>query len=563
MMKKLFYIMFVAALLPVFNACSDEDNPNTPPPSKGEETVKKIVEVLEDTPEVSEFVELLKKVDVTNLTEDKLTAFAVKNQTIASARGDAADSVLNESSIKRHIAKGSYSKDQLVDGMRLTSISEDTLYITRTGDNVFVNGVIIEGEAIPAGNSYIYVIPEVIQIQEVPVSPTYKHQTTLSVKEILVTDTIASTSSLADVTVIAKDGNSGLELGTFKTDKEGNVTIMHNCDSLIYRLEKNEYTDLVDGGYLFTFDEEAGIPMLIDMNGDGMINNNDKVANPEWPYLITYQSEETNTERIHYMISSQESPAMSPSEIQKDWSALNNSYKEMIYELEQKLTQGKDSFNYATDFIFESQIYYSYTSKIIHTGEYYIKELKAIYQDGYAESVAQSITLDILRMRTDMYGYYGQVFDGGENQLIIELNQIIENYPESHANIARYLMAKTYMISGNYVQYSFAEDALNRGLSEMEAAIIAAIGNKEQGYSDKALEWINLVRTHLAMAPTDTISNGMIIDLCKSLSIPAYLYYRILNEPILGKGFRDINYLFPVPEEVFAQYPDTKQNPGY
>lgn len=55
--------------------------------------------------------------------------------------------------------------------------------MTRTENDVQINGVKIEGNAIPAGNSYVYVVPEVIPMIEAPA--TYKHQTTIIVKELI------------------------------------------------------------------------------------------------------------------------------------------------------------------------------------------------------------------------------------------------------------------------------------------------------------------------------------------------------------------------------------------
>lgn len=50
---------------------------------KDREEVQKIVEVLkESNPEVSQFVEILEKVNVADLTQDELTVFAVKNTSI-------------------------------------------------------------------------------------------------------------------------------------------------------------------------------------------------------------------------------------------------------------------------------------------------------------------------------------------------------------------------------------------------------------------------------------------------------------------------------------------------
>ena len=105
--------------------------------------------------------------NVADLTQDELTVFAVKNKNTASRAA-----VLDTASIKNHIVKGRYAKEDLTDGSTLTSISNETLYVTRTGNDVLINGVKIEGEAIPVGKSYVYVVPEVIEIQATePVIP--------------------------------------------------------------------------------------------------------------------------------------------------------------------------------------------------------------------------------------------------------------------------------------------------------------------------------------------------------------------------------------------------------
>ena len=132
-MKTLAYYLLGIFSLCLLNACSDEENPTPePPPSKGQEEVQKIVEVLkESNPEVSQFVEILEKVNVADLTQDELTDFAVKNKNTASRAA-----VLDTASIKNHIVKGRYAKEDLTDGSTLTSISNETLYVTRTENDV-------------------------------------------------------------------------------------------------------------------------------------------------------------------------------------------------------------------------------------------------------------------------------------------------------------------------------------------------------------------------------------------------------------------------------------------
>ncbi len=226
-MKTLAYYLLGIFSLCILNACGDEDSPTPePPPSKGQEEVQKIVEVLESQPEISQFVDMLKQVDVADLNENQLTVFAVKNPNTASRTAQ-----LDSASIRNHIAKGSYAKEDLTDGMTLTSISNETLYVTRSENDVLINGVKIEGNAIPAGNSFVYVVPEVIPIMEKPV--TYKHQTTIKVNLI-----DKGYKPLENVTIAAKNGNTGAEIGTYTTDATGTAVISHNCDTLAYTSTK-------------------------------------------------------------------------------------------------------------------------------------------------------------------------------------------------------------------------------------------------------------------------------------------------------------------------------------
>ena len=122
---------------------------------------------------------------------------------------------------------------------------------------MLINGVKIEGNAIPAGNSFVYVVPEVIPIMEKPV--TYKHQTTLVVQE-LIAKNYPELPPLTEVTVEAKDGNNR-PVGTFQTSAEGIAVISHNCDTLTYRLIKESYSDLNDGWIYAGMLDENGFYM--------------------------------------------------------------------------------------------------------------------------------------------------------------------------------------------------------------------------------------------------------------------------------------------------------------
>lgn len=106
-MKTLAYYLLGIFSLCILNACDNEENPTPePPPSKGEEAVQEIVEVLKESkPEVSQFVEILEKVNVADLTQDELTVFAVKNKSTASRAA-----VLDTASIKITSSKDAMPK---------------------------------------------------------------------------------------------------------------------------------------------------------------------------------------------------------------------------------------------------------------------------------------------------------------------------------------------------------------------------------------------------------------------------------------------------------------------
>ena len=263
-MKKVFYYLFGVMCLCLFNACSDDDKgPGVPPPSKGEEAVEKVVTVLEEHTEVSDFVEVLKKANVSDVTTEELTVFAVRNAGSALTRSGAG--VLDTVSVKRHIALGSYRKADLTDGKELTSASGDKLYIAREGDDVYVNGVQIEGDEIPAGNSYVYVVPEVIEEKEQPV-PVYT--STLYVQAV---SAKAAPFPLEGVAITVWPAEEGDTLGTWLTDAEGKIEVKHTCSSIAYKVYKEGYSYEQDG-FLLGLDADGNL-IQVDLNGDGVIDN--------------------------------------------------------------------------------------------------------------------------------------------------------------------------------------------------------------------------------------------------------------------------------------------------
>lgn len=556
-MKTFVYYLFGIFSVCMLNACSNEETPNPePPPSKGQEEVQKIVEVLkEKAPQVSQFVEILEKVDVVDLTESELTVFAVKNQNTASRA-----EVLDTASIKNHIVKGRYAKESLTDGSTLTSISNETLYVTRTGNDVLINGVQIEGEAIPAGNSYVYVIPEVIPIIESPV--TYKHQTTLVVKELIEKNDPAP---LAGVTVEAKDG-SNHSVGTFTTNAEGTVTISHNCDTLVYRLEKEGYSDL-DNGLIYTGIDEDGNYTYKDLNGDGQTDANDKVYNTEWPYQLNYRNhiEEVNSTQEHFMV-----VVNSDEEILKEWTTSLDSYNKRMIEMEMKLITGYEGFSYDTDITTEADAYYQSAA-----------EMLAIAAELAAKSTpnsltAQTIAADSLRIKVNLYAYFGNIFgETSKEQLIMSLEQAAEVLDESLKNKIRALEAKVYLLSSDPVYapaYELSNNLIQQGITDTEITLIAAICAKQLNYIPDACKLLNPIRVSYGMEEVQTLDGNELIGTCHQAlngTGNLYPYYRVLNKNInylgLVSGFEaPKNHYLPIPQSVIESSQDAiSQNPGY
>lgn len=562
-MKTLAYYLLGIFSLCILNACENEENPTPePPPSKGQEEVQKIVEVLkESNPEVSQFVEILEKVNVADLTQDKLTVFAVKNTSTASRAA-----VLDTASIKNHIAKGSYTKDDLKDGTKLTSISNETLYVTRTEDDVQINGVKIEGNAIKAGNSYVYVVPEVIPMIEAPV--TYKHQTTIKVNLI-----DKGYKPLENVTIAAKNGNTGAEIGTYTTDATGTAVISHNCDTLTYTLHKEGHSNLANG-YLLAGMTEDGNLSYVDLNGDGEINEVDKVSGEPYIYYLNYKGRpESSLTETCYMI------AVSEAEIiLTEWNDVLQDYNAELLNMEMQLITGYGGSPYESDESMKAlaSIYYTSAFNTLETGE---KLLNGLADNSTAK---QTIQLGVYRIKVDLYAYFGTMFKSGSNfisadeskdQLISNLKQYKETCPNELKNETSFLLAKVHMLAGEYIDaYENIRSAIQYGYADIESKLILAISAKDSN-PQETIEALNFVRESFEwLEPIQSLDGDELIETCHTGlngSGNLYPYYRVLNEAInytqvVASFTMPKHHLLPIPQSVIDESNKViKQNNGY
>lgn len=562
-MKTLAYYLLGIFSLCILNACENEENPTPePPPSKGQEEVQKIVEVLkESNPEVSQFVEILEKVNVADLTQDELTVFAVKNTSTASRT-----TVLDTVSIKNHIAKGRYAKEDLTDGSTLTSISNETLYVTRTENDVLINGVKIEGNAIPAGNSYVYVVPEMIPMIEAPV--TYKHQTTIKVNLI-----DKEYKPLENVTIAAKNGNTGAEIGTYTTDATGTVVISHNCDTLTYTLHKEGHSNLADG-YLLAGMTEDGNLSYVDLNGDGEINEVDKVSGEPYIYYLNYKGRpESNLTETCYMIAVNETETALT-----EWNNALKGYNNELLNMEMQLITGYGGSPYKSDESMKAlaNIYYTSAFNTLETGE---KLLNGLADNSTAK---QTIQLGVYRIKVDLYAYFGTMFKSGSNfisadeskdQLISNLKQYRETCPNELKNETSFLLAKVHMLAGEYIDaYENIRSAIQNGYADIESKLILAISAKDSN-PQETIEALNFVRESFEwLEPIQSLGGNELIETCHTGlngSGNLYPYYRVLNEAInyiqVVAGFTiPKHHLLPIPQSVIDESNEViKQNNGY
>ena len=596
---------YLIGMLLTFVACSEETE--ITPPSKGEEEVKEIVSVLEENDEISDFVEVLKNVNVADLEEDELTVFAVRNSSAAASRS----TVLDSASIKRHIAKGRYGKVDLTDGKVLESISGESLYVTRAGEDIYINGVVIEGEAIQAGNSYVYVVPEVMEQQSEPVNV---YVTTINVYAI--NQGNSSESPLKDVAVVVnkvgKDSlgiyTKGDSLGVWKTDEQGQVVIKHTENQIVFNVYKADYSDKYDN-YLLAGVDNAGKFMYVDLNADGMHTKEDKV-DFELPYYVGYVDDVKSSTKTVYMttdIAEPEVPEELPDadSVRVAWKDVLTDYMRYNVEAESKLVQGYANFDYSQVGSLSDSLW-SKAYNLVNKGNQFVDVLSNSTEEQYFE-LKQNILMDLSLVYTQLYGYYGQMVDRGsvipEDQLIEQMESLSMYINGNRRYALSVMLAKVHLLRQDWQGAAYScEEVIASGVYSLEpqldhtmvssseskeviygdfyadgkyihpllykeVLIMAAYANFKMGTINKALQFVNELLASYGYAPVsiDEVEGTLQEFVAKLYGTgQSYPYARILSMKFGVNGFETPkNWFLPVPESALLSCPNLRQNPGY
>lgn len=600
-----FYFYLIGMLL-TFVACSEETE--ITPPSKGEEEVKEIVSVLEENDEISDFVEVLKNVNVADLEEDELTVFAVRNSSAAASRS----TVLDSASIKRHIAKGRYGKVDLTDGKVLESISGESLYVTRAGEDIYINGVVIEGEAIQAGNSYVYVVPEVMEQQSEPVNV---YVTTINVYAI--NQGNSAKSPLKDVTVVvnkAKQDSLGIiytkgdSLGVWKTDEQGQVVVKHTEKLIAFNVYKADYSDKYDN-YLLGGIDNTGKFMYVDLNGDGKFTKEDKV-DFALPYYVDYENNTKASTKTVYMttdIAEPEVPEELPDadSVRVAWKDVLTDYMRYNVEAESKLVQGYANFDYSQVGSLSDSLW-SKAYNLVNKGNQFVDVLSNSTEEQYFE-LKQNILMDLSLVYTQLYGYYGQMVDRGsvipEDQLIEQMESLSMYINGNRRYALSVMLAKVHLLRQDWQGAAYScEEVIASGVYSLEpqldhtmvssseskeviygdfyadgkyihpllykeVLIMAAYANFKMGTINKALQFVNELLASYGYAPVsiDEVEGTLQEFVAKLYGTgQSYPYARILSMKFGVNGFETPkNWFLPVPESALLSCPNLRQNPGY
>ena len=279
MNKHFFSFVFAALFAAVLTSCEQkEDNPKSTPSEVQRDA---IIAELSKNNNLSEFVELLKALDIAGVNAEEFTIFAVSNAGMSksSLKSTADDGIV----LKRHIVEGQYSQSMLTDSLQITALDGTILLLTIIDGVYYVNGIEI-GTEIPADNSIAYIIDMALRAKPI-------QRYSFSVYECNSQWSPANGVPYLPAlnAVISVRDELGSELGPFTTNEAGMIDIMLERGNYFYKVTKGNASNISKDGFLINgiFTDEGSaldtisyaVPgglIFADLNGDRIINDADK-----------------------------------------------------------------------------------------------------------------------------------------------------------------------------------------------------------------------------------------------------------------------------------------------
>ena len=628
----------VCMLISMFliTSCSDKDEPNPP---ASETQLEEVIKKLNEVEGVDDFVKALKSIG--NVQEEKLTVFAAKNY--SSTRS--ADGTL-----KRHIAKGandikSFSGDTLV----LQTLSGEELYVIKTGDGgILVNGIALaQDNRITAGQSYIYVLANIIPETKVFLEPKYEIKfTVLECNRSWSPENNAETFPSDDAAIVLykKNGNDYNPIDSIRTDAKGKAILKHSHTGELYYTVENGDMVMSYGGYMpvgvftsqaeidangvmyrtntFLDDLKPGSIKLADLNGDGLINEDDKLASE---YFMVDKDDEVTAYVTGPMSSYVEENHYTLEDLKNIKVSLEGIFKEFIsthYVVDYKLTGAFVSYPTLNNF-WEAEALWEKGYKYIQSYLYVTDRLNKqtsnraellkewnTYACGaefaYVYSVLVSSFGDVpLFTEPPTVEMLPDVIRNPKAEVMAYLESLIPNASATNAYPIRALLARYYanekdyskvaqhadniihsgsyglvdsplktvsnkeVILGGYTATVVNDSVIPHPICYREVILLAAEAALKQGNQVKALEYTNQVQAISNEALYQNLTENDLYTVCMRESASQGMGYMLINRwgkllEVLGqKGAEEYNKLLPIPRREIDYSPRITQNPGY
>lgn len=332
-MKKNLLIAF--ALIISLTACKKE---RTPEPEvegrKPEVLIKDITEKLAAADSISTFTNALKSMALkAEETAEGITVFAPLNEGAAApgrlgkvssagiARGtrpvnaiaetaNAPELVLTDSVLRDHIVKGVFKLADLTDGKILTGLSGKQLKVSRSADTIWINGVQIGGkEIVNTNNEVVYTVKSVLtatsvtdQLQSTSIEVTVWDGTLWTAAkpkgEVLAGASVTlyhTQQNYADSVAAYSVTSDATGKALFKSITPGTyyIKVSSGAKSNIFNRSAKQaglYSGFASAGIFQNQAEITAAPTQtgaqpgdfkwVDANGDGIVNNSDRVSLP-------------------------------------------------------------------------------------------------------------------------------------------------------------------------------------------------------------------------------------------------------------------------------------------